>query len=204
MVHIEFTGKLVFHGWDAPWLVFGDTGANDLSPAFWELAERLKGEPTTLSYDLGMIRLGADPVSDFDLLFEEIGGGIIVKKRDGLGFSNVAAYLEWAMQAMNARDVIAIVSDEAIVLTAVDPPGTFGVYYKGEGNQAEIPPGAERTVCKIGDGKETCIFLTCGPDGFRCGKFCGPTHRLLLHRHFNGEMQAGRIGGCRILGRVAP
>ncbi|KKW31632.1 MAG: Phosphoenolpyruvate synthase [Candidatus Uhrbacteria bacterium GW2011_GWA2_52_8d] len=54
---------------------------------------------------------------------------------------------------------------------------------------------------KIGQGKETCIFVAVGGGGFLCEKFSGSTARMMLDRFATRTMNAGRIGNCAVLGR---
>lgn len=53
-------------------------------------------------------------------------------------------------------------------------------------------------TCKIGRGKETCVFTVMGRNGFECSKFNPESAKQLLHKLANNEMNAGRIGECRL------
>jgi hypothetical protein len=63
------------------------------------------------------------------------------------------------------------------------------------------PPTAEwaKTVCKVGQGRECCRYLTCGPNGWSCEK------HTALGRTLDKRVEEKSIGarGDNCLGRGA-
>ena len=55
------------------------------------------------------------------------------------------------------------------------------------------------TECKIGQGKDTCIFLVVGGDGFECHAFNRMPIMSLIERARRGETNAQREGCERVL-----
>jgi len=75
----------------------------------------------------------------------------------------------------------------------------FGVYFFADGNSCEVPRGAEKSVCKVGQ-LSCCIFLSVGAGSLSCEKFNRPLARSLLDRLAKGN-RVKRIGNCALLGR---
>lgn len=193
-------GPLEYLGWQYPtWKIGID---HDLKGAFWRFAEKNRDQPCRQEYSRGSYTLTADPEAEFDLSYNESGLGILLtkRKRGGFGFTNVTAYLEWALQALNGRDVIAEISDTKFTVAADPGENVFGVYFTSPGNSARIPDGAENSICKVGT-SEACLFTSFSTKGFRCEKFSGSTAGMLLARKAEGTIRAQRIGNCALLGR---
>ncbi|RWX72520.1 hypothetical protein [Mesorhizobium sp. M2A.F.Ca.ET.039.01.1.1] len=196
-------GTLEYLGWQRPWTLTAEDGSTrDISADFWDAAERLKGKPTSMDARGDSIALRADPASEYELIFETRGEGILISKMPSFrwGFSNVLYYFEQHMHNLNSRRIEVEIAEDRFALIARDAEDTPAVYYS-DGNLAAIPEGWERSICRVGEGKNTCIFFTAGAGGFSCAKFSGPMGRMLLERHAAGQMNAGRIGNCRIAGR---
>ncbi len=74
------------------------------------------------------------------------------------------------------------------------------------GFHTEIFPSKEDTdsLCKIGQGRDTCIFLLLGPEGFEChGLNQGPI-MFLIERARRGGTSAQREGCETVLNWVSP
>ena len=116
------------------------------------------------------------------------------------GFSNVEAYMEMTMQSLNARNVIIKLSDTGL---SIEPDSendnVYGLYYTRD-NKCHIPNDKVKELCKTGT-ESTCIFLTATGNGFECVKFDSFTSRQLLHRLKMEQMNATRIGNCKLMGR---
>ncbi|ANH05180.1 hypothetical protein shn_14835 [Shinella sp. HZN7] len=195
------SGRLEYLGWKRPWKVDGGSNAADLSREFWQFAEQRRGKPIKHVYDRDNYMLKADDASEFDLNYIEAGEGIIAQKREGFGMFNVAAYLEWALLALNGRQIIATITPGGFWLTNAPNEDVPGVVFQREGNMGVVPPGMERAICKVGQGAECCIFLCGGSTGLECAKFDPAFARQILDRKARGQMNADRIGDCRLLGR---
>ena len=199
----EMRGRLRYCGWDnTPWDLTTDEGQIiDLQPLIIAAIARLHGEPAKHESGADFYLIGPDPESDFDLKCAP-DGRIWLDKRGEFGFSNVIAYLDTALVWLSGRLVIVTIDDDGRVEVKADPAkDVSAVQFFGGGNSCRVPDGWERSICQVGEGLATCIFLCAGADGFTCEKFSGGTARHLLGRHYRGKMNAGRIGDCRVDGR---
>ncbi|KQU96478.1 hypothetical protein [Devosia sp. Root105] len=198
------SGRLEYLSWDRPWKV----GELDAAPHFWDVAESLQNIRAEHAYHRDGYTLRANPEAVTELRHGGRGNGAGLFNADGrFGFSNVAAYLEWSLCALNGRTVNLIVSPSTIFsIEAAAFEEVPEVRFFGEGNMSRGSPDAApndefvKRVCQPGSA-DCCIFLTAGADGFSCAKFSGSTARLLLDRKAEGTMRASRIGNCRIVGR---
>ncbi|PYF04999.1 hypothetical protein BJ122_102225 [Rhodopseudomonas faecalis] len=193
VIHI---GRLEYLTWESPWKI----GAVDIRRDFWRAAIRWRGKPCVHEYGHAHYGLYPRNAARWELHWETIGGGLILRSRESFGFVNVAAYFEDAMMRMNGRGVIFEASETSLLLRADPADEVPGRLYHKRGNEAVIPPGEEKTVCKVG-GADACLFVACGDDGFTCLKFEGPAARSLLARKADGTIRATRIGPCAIIGR---
>jgi len=75
----------------------------------------------------------------------------------------------------------------------------FGVGRIEDSNSCFIPPGKEKEICGLGKGEDCCIFLTLSPEGFQCEKFNSYLAMQLLYRLDKGEINAKRIGNCKLI-----
>lgn len=176
-----------------------DFGQFDIAPLFWAFAAAHKDAAAVMPIALDFFTLKLDTSSTLSIHFEEPGAGILIKS-SSWGFQNVAAYLADAMQRMNGREVTVSVSADAFSIEADPDEDVANVLYFGSGNDARVPEGRERDLCKVGQGKNCCIFFGVGGNGFTCMKF-GSGGRYMLERLEQGRTNAGRIGDCRLAGR---
>ncbi|MFC1651702.1 hypothetical protein ACFL24_00905 [Patescibacteria group bacterium] len=124
-----------------------------------------------------------------------------LQKTSGIGWSNVDAHLDMIMIWINGRLINIKISEDQLHIEADPSEEVFGVYFV-EGNFCAVPEGAEETICKIGQNKETCIFSSWDSGtGWGCLKFDPYLARQLLDRLAKGKINAGRIGDCALLGR---
>ena len=196
----KLKGRLLYMGWfNLPWKLVTDKGEVDLWPTIDKFLTSLNGKRAGHKHEQNGYTLSVDKSSEF--LFRYVPGEqVLLEKTDGFGMSNVHAYLNDALVWLSGRMVkIEIEDGKRIEFIADKSEDVFGVYF-GSGNSCEIPDGAEKSVCKIGQ-SDGCVFLSAGTDGFFCQKFNGPTARVLLDRLAKGNMRASRIGNCTILGR---
>lgn len=198
------TGKLEYLGWQRPWTIETKDGPVDLSLDFWRVAQMLENEPSAMAYDRDTISLRRDENSDMVIEHGGVGQGVVItKKAPAFGFSNVTAYVEAILCALNGREIVATIAPDADAFSINPAPGEDvpGVRYAWSGNMCRVPNEMEVEVCGMGNGAAACIFLTLGGRGFECAKFSGSMARTLLERKAMGTMNAGRIGNCRCVGR---
>ena len=196
----KFKGRWLYMGWsNPPWRLVVDNGEIDLWPIIDKFLTSLNGKRADHKQERDGYTLAADKSSEFQFKYVP-GEYILLEKPENIGVSNVHAYLDNALVWLSGRMVeIEIQDGKQIKFTADKSEKVFGVYFV-DGNSCEIPDGAEKTVCKIGQ-SDCCIFLLGTTNGFQCGKFGGSIARMLLDRLAKGEMRSSRIGNCAILGR---
>lgn len=198
---MNFKGVLTYHGWARDWFVHGDGGRDFLlRRAFMAFVTGNANKRASLDYERDLFSLNLDDKSPLTL--ESPGDRVNLINQEAFGFSSVDAYLDHALISLNARPVIVASEADRFTIQADSERETtaFRLRYTAPGNSCRIPEGAIREVCKVGT-SDCCIFVTCGPDGFRCDKFNPPTARYLLERYASGGMNASRIGDCRCVGR---
>lgn len=196
-------GTLIYSGnWILrPWLLTQEDGSSiDIYPYIDEMLTARNGKPAKQMYvDSETYRLAFDDTLDYVLDYESDGRALL-RKSEGFGIENLGSYLPMALTVFSGRVVEITIDETGLTIRADDGEKVFGVEYHKRGNSCRVPEGAEKTVCKIGT-SDCCIFLAGGPDGFACEKFSDRTSKLLLSRHFHGEMRATRVGNCRVIGR---
>lgn len=199
---ITLKGRLHFLGWFiSPWkLTTADAQEINLWPKIEDVLKSLNGKGADQYRGRESYILVANKSAVFKLEYKP-GESLALVKKNGFGFSNVQAYIEESLIWLSGRLVEVELENHRLGISADPSENVFGVYFTGDGNSCKIPAGAEDTVCKIGQGKETCIFATAGGEGFLCEKFSGPMARMILDRFAAGTMNAGRIGNCAVLGR---
>ncbi len=199
----ELKGKLEYTSLFEPIKLIGEEKEIDLRDYYFPLLEKLNGKKSRMDDQRRSIEIYGDETSENIIEYQNAGDGILmlIKRIDGKGVSNIAAYLPDALQRLNGRQVIVEVSEKnGLKLFANPEEKVFGLYYTGAGNGCKIPEGAEKTVCKIGT-DDCCIFCCLGAGGFGCLKFDSLSTRQILQRHAKKEMNATRIGNCEVLGR---
>jgi hypothetical protein len=207
---MKMEGDLFFYGWrHRPWrfkAVVADrpAGEGDLYTPINHILSNLHGQPCDHDYahDSYTLRLKTD--SDYLLDYVE-GQSVLLKLKSGqFGFSNVSAYLSMAFERMNGRRISFETLPTGFILRALDGDRVPTRYYPEEGgNLCSVPKGEEKTVCGLGSGPETCVFLMCGGSGFQCGKFSSVASTM-LDRLASGTTNAKRVGACRCGGRLKP
>lgn len=200
MENLNLKGRLWYLWWsNKPWKLITDEGEIDLWPHIEQVFLSLSGKRTSHKRERESYALFLDQDSSGRLKYEP-GELLILEAIEGFGFSNIYAYLDDALICLDGRMVEIEINDKGLKICADKTEKVFGVYFT-DGNSCKIPKGAEYTVCKIGQGKETCIFVSVSSNGFYCKKFSGMTARGLLDRLAKGTINAGRIGNCSLLGR---
>ena len=198
----ELKGRLYFLGWFiSPWkLVTEDLSEINLWPEVEGVLKSLNGKGADQYRNKDSYILVANKGAVFHLEYKP-GESLALVKKNSFAFSNVQAYLEESLIWLSGRLVVAEFEKHRLSISADPSENVFGVYFTGEGNSCKIPAGAEETVCKIGQGKDTCIFAAVSGGGFLCEKFSGSMARMMLDRFASGTMNSGRIGNCAVLGR---
>ncbi len=201
---VVIEGRLRFLGWNRPWNVERGDKVFDLSRDFWHVAERLKDAAASMPCRANHFVLQADPTSEYNCEYEEVGGGIVISRRSKFGWTNVRSYCETILANLNGQEIIASIEDGSFTVFA-NPHGpkvpTIKRKKSDRGNTISLEPGLETSRCGLGKGpQETCAFLGAGQTGFQCLKFDGSTTRTILHRLSEGTFRAKRIGDCAIDG----
>lgn len=202
-VQRTYNGILTFYGWFESWSLVDDKGGNvDLKEEFWKAADQMKSKPAAMTCRRDFFKLAKDEESELNLEFINRGDGAVVSKREGFGFSSVHSYLEAICQSLNSRRVIVTIEPAGFEIRA--DPDALNVpaleIDPSTGNMCKVSDEVFRTVCKPGQGAETCIFIAAGAGGIQCAKFSGSMAREILRRKVEGTMSAGRIGNCRCKG----
>ena len=202
-----FEGKLRFLGWrNRPWLLSADDGRQiDLWPYFVKALTNLNGKSAKMEQgrdnSLSGISFKLDKSSEFKVEFK-VGVATAMVKKEGIGWSNIIAYVENTLQAINGRQVIVKIRNNYSFFIEADPTEkVFGLYYT-HNNSCSIPNHEAMEICQVGKGAHSCIFASVTGDGFECQKFDPPIARMILDRMARSMIGARRIGNCAILGRV--
>ncbi|MBI2577848.1 MAG: hypothetical protein HYV77_03345 [Candidatus Wildermuthbacteria bacterium] len=197
----KLKGRLLYMGWFNPWKLVTDHGEINLWPVIDKFLASLNGKRVSHEQTREGYTLSVDEASEFGFTYVP-GEYVLLEKPEGLGMSNVYAYFDESLVGLSGRLVeIEIEDGKQIKFTADASEEVFGVYFVDKGNSCEVPSGAEKTVCKMGQQHACCIFLSLGAGGFRCEKFSGSTASMILDRLARGNIGAGRIGSCALLGR---
>lgn len=200
---LEFKGRLIYTGWSNPWRLLTDEGEIDLWPLFDQFFLSLDGKPASQERgrDNYTLRVDEKSKSLFEYVPDEY---ILLKEIDGVGISNVFAYLDTILIWLTGRKVeIEIIDGERIEIRADKSEKVYGVSFREDTNSWPISRKVAKKICKIGK-KDCCIFLSVGQNavgqkGFFCMKFDTPFARILLDR-FSKRKIHGRIGNCGFLG----
>ncbi|MFA4890586.1 MAG: hypothetical protein WC587_03100 [Candidatus Paceibacterota bacterium] len=196
----KLKGRLWYLWWgNKPWKLMTDGGETDLWPLMENIFISLSGKRVSHKRELESYILFLDPDSGSQLEYEP-NKSLVLKAIEGFGWTNISAYLDEVLIWLDGRMVEIEIGDDGLKICADKTEEVFGLYFT-DGNSCKIPQNAENTICKIGQGKETCIFVSLSQDGFYCEKFSSMTARVLLDRLAKGTLNAGRIGNCALLGR---
>src|SRR3989344_9612346 len=184
----KLKGRLLYMGWFTPWKLVADNGEVDLWPLVDEFLTSLNGKRASHEQARDGYALSADEASEFKFTYVP-GEYALLEKRDDFGMSNVHAYLDESLIGLSGRLVEIEIEDGKQVKFAADASEkVFGVYFGDKGNSCEVPSGAAEAVCKMGQQRDSCIFLSLGAGGFHCEKFSGSTARMLLDRLARGNI----------------
>lgn len=197
----HLTGVLVFSGnWlNRPWALIQDDGSKiDLYPLINKTLRKMNGKPAEQKEGRASYSITLSNSAEMVVKYETDDMAVL-EKPDGLGMSNIGAYLPSALTWLSGRKVTLDINNAGFIIAADPNEQVFGVKFFGRGNSCRIPEGAEKSVCKIGT-SDCCIFAAAGSDGFTCEKF-GGIGATLLDRHFKGTMRASRVGNCALVGR---
>ncbi|MFH1990630.1 MAG: hypothetical protein ABIJ19_02125 [Patescibacteria group bacterium] len=200
-------GRLRFLGWGhKPWLLSDENDQQiDIWPYFERVLTSLNGKSAKMEWigkkSLSGISFKLDKSSEFKVEFK-VGVATAMVKKEGIGWSNIIAYVENALQAINGRQVIVKIRNNYSFFIEADPTEkVFGLYYT-HNNSCSIPNHEAMEICQIGKGVHSCIFASVTGDGFECQKFDSPMARMILDRMARSMISARRIGSCAILGRA--
>ena len=197
----QLQGKLEFISlWDKIKLTT-ETDEIDLRDYYFKLFDHLNGKKTRMTHGMNSIEFSADENADriIDYLNDGERIGISLRSEDKSSASNIGHYLPSTLQTLNGRNVVVSFTDSSIKISNNPDENVMGLYYTDD-NTCKIPDEKVKEVCKIGT-RDCCIFLSAGAKGFSCLKFDTPSARMLLDRYSKKEMNASRIGDCKILGR---
>lgn len=195
-------GKLEFISFWHPIKLITNDGELDLRTEYFRVFTNLNGKKTSMKEGMNDITIYADENSEYQMEFEKNDTiFMMLDKINGLGWSNINAYLPDMLQRLNSMQVIVEIDDAHIGICHDENEKVFELKYTGDGNSCKIPDDKVKEICKIGE-TDCCIFCAVGRDGFSCEKFNSYMSRILLDRHSKGEMRASRIGNCKIIGRI--
>lgn len=193
-------GELQFISLWHPIKLTSDTGVLDLRETCWKVFTALNGCPATMENTMNSIEIHEDLESKRKMEFEMKGDGILIALTEGhIGFTNVSAYLTDMLERLNSMEVIITVGEKSIKFEHDTDQSVHELNYT-DGNSCKLTDDEIHNICKIGQGKDCCIFMSAGSKGFMCEKF-GFFGRTLLDRYSKGDMNAGRVGNCKIVGR---
>lgn len=198
---IVIEGRLEYLGWERPWSVIGERDTVDLSAAFWQVAAKLKGRPTSMPVEPDNFGLRFDAASPCDCDFDEVGSGIIIASKTDFKFANVFSYCSSILCSLNGRQVIASVEEESFTVFANPMHDVPALLRKldDRGNMIGLDDKTAKARCKPCT-VDACIFLTVGAGGFECAKFADGLTRTIIDMRARGAMRATRIGDCRCAG----
>jgi len=198
-----FEGELQFISlWHPIKLIEIDGKELDLRDTCWKVFTALNGCKASMKYAMNEIEILEDSESKQIMEFKMEDDGILIALIEGrIGFSNVSAYLSDMLGRLNSMQVIVSVGEKNIKFEHDTTQKVFEINYT-DGNSCKIPDDKIHEVCKIGEGEDCCIFLTASSKGFMCQKFNSLMAQQFLDRHSKGDMNAGRIGNCKIIGRI--
>ncbi len=167
--------------------------------------EQLDGEYGDIDYTMNSIRIGLLK-SHRIFKYTPIGEShsIIVSAETGpMSITNVSAYLDDILQRLNGRNIVMTMDNDGSMLISDANDEVRELYYT-DVNGCTLTEEFAKQVCKVGKGKETCIFCSFGgfyEKGFNCRKFDSTVGGMSLKRLAENDSVAKRIGGCRIIGR---
>ncbi len=190
-----YKGRLVFMGWDNPWVLSTGNGDIDIRKPIDEILVRLDGQLAEHNNGKNFYSIWQDNNSKFRYSYN----AMCLNKVDEFGFSNVQAYLENGLVWLSGRLVEIYAEGSSLKIVADPSEKVFGVYFTKD-NYCAVSDEDARGICKPG-GTDCCVFLGMGATGFQCLKFAGPTARMLLDRLAQDTIRAKRIGNCEVLGR---
>ncbi len=201
-------GKIKFLSLFDPIIIETEAGPEEIQNDLFGAFEKMNHGPAVMNETRDYFELLIDEKSDMNFHIEIEGYGeartmgICIKSPDGVSWTNVHAYLAGYFQKVNSRLVDITVTDTGVTIQADVNEKVPELMYTGSGNCCAVSDDMIKNVCKAGCGKDTCIFLMAGGNGFECAKFDSYLGRQLLHRHSKNEMNAGRIGNCKVVGRL--
>ncbi|MDD2753652.1 MAG: hypothetical protein PHT44_03530 [Candidatus Portnoybacteria bacterium] len=200
-------GTLRYLGRNRGWLLVNDEKETDLRPIFRKVFEKLHGKPTTLDTTNFLISIyqnrRSSQIMDF---FEEDGEDMTILKSEkpADNYKNVVSIISRALQRLNGRKVFVESDEEKITLHSDDCLDNFilGLYLSDNG-YCKIPPGKERSVCKMDEENNSCLFLVKDAAQFFCCKFELVLAEMLLAIYDNKTLPkpTRRIGNCALLGK---
>jgi hypothetical protein len=180
-------------------------GVLDLRDNYFNLFANINGKPATMKNTMNSIEISVDEASEYHMEFKKDDKEetllIILTKKPEFGFSNITAFLPDMLNRLNAMQVIVTITEDSIKIENDPEEQVYELSYT-HNNSCKISDDKIKEICKIGEVKDCCIFLTVGPDGFTCEKFNSSLAHMLLDRYSRGTMRANRIGNCKIVRRI--
>jgi hypothetical protein len=196
-------GKLKYISIFNPIEILTNDGTLDLRNDIFNVFTNLNDKPTTMNDGRNYIEIVANQNSEYHMEFKKDDAKdtilMILSKKPDFGFSNLGAYLPNKLQNLNGMQIIVTITDESIKIENDPAEQVYELYYT-DNNSCHIPDDKVKEICKIGE-EDCCIFCTVSGKGFECQKFDSFTSRMLLDRYSKGNMNATRIGNCKIVGR---
>jgi hypothetical protein len=195
-------GKLEFISlWHPIKLIEVDGKELDLRNTCWRVFIALNGCPASMTGGMNEIDIHEDLESKRVLEFKMEDDGILIALIEGkIGFTNLGAYLPDMLQRLNGMEVIVTVKEKSIRFEHDTTEQVFELNYT-HNNSCKLTEENIHKICRIGQGKDCCIFLSASAQGFMCEKFNYMAVQF-LDRYSRNDMNAGRIGNCKIVGRI--
>jgi len=192
------TGKLRFLNLFEPILI----GETDIWKNIHDFFQKINKKKSSMDYKKDSFTLKIDKKSTYKMDYEWLGetGHIALKKIKEFGMTNIGAYLPDILQNLNGRNVTVNIDDECLEIIGDENENVYGLYYTNS-NFCKVPDDKVKEICKIGQGDECCAFLCVSGSGFECMKFDSYMSRQMLYRIVDNDINAKRIGNCKLLGR---
>ncbi|MFA5025411.1 MAG: hypothetical protein WC503_02820 [Candidatus Shapirobacteria bacterium] len=192
-----YNGILTYYSWRRPWLIDDHDVSADLKNKFKEMDGKFVVRVDELASH--SIKITEEKEGDyFELEYKDDDHYPFLNNPVGYDWSNEGAYLERYLEWVNGRRVSLEIDEEGFEFKALDNPDLELKFYRD--NMCKVTNEQAKNVCKIGQEKDTCIFVSVSGKGFECMKFSGAC-RIMLERLAENKLNSGRIGNCLVNGR---
>lgn len=200
MKELSITGEVTYFSLLRPTKIAGWKG--NLNTSIFQWLRNNADSPVRIIETKQSLVLKIDQNSDRKLDFKNTNEMLKIALVSDKSWTNLVANISSFFFRVNSQHIAVLINDEELRFQSDRIDKYPEMKYTGEGNGCAVPEGHEKTICKIGQGKDTCIFLTVSSNGFECRKFNTWMARYMLGRLDKGDTNAGRIGDCRIVGRI--